>query len=71
MASSKALLAVTLCALLAVASAHDFAGPHTLELTASTYEEQVRQLCSGQSCWELFLTACDMREVPAVHRLNS
>lgn len=44
MASSKALLAVALCALLAVASAHDFSSPHTLELTASSYEEQVRYL---------------------------
>lgn len=38
--SSKAFLVVALCALLAVAQAHDFAGPHTLELTGSNYEEQ-------------------------------
>lgn len=38
--ASKTFVVAVLCALLAFAHAHDFLGPHTLELTASNYEEQ-------------------------------
>ncbi len=43
MASSSSFAAlVALLSVLALAAAHDFVSPHTVELTAANYEAQVR-----------------------------